>query len=185
MSISTKDTRNSEEDPVEKLFRRDLVVQDSPDTSAALRQALGQAAWLNSFWLSAQQRKHPDVQLKLEGTAFLVGRKASTDSSSNNNTNTDWDKLLQTALKKIQVEDLGDLAANDLWLTIPEEDKDGRGRKDLGQLEKQLSVKVVFLEHDNHILLVGAKAKLEKKCLVIRNVLSHYYWRLKGKQINL
>jgi hypothetical protein len=76
------------------------------------------------------------------------------------------------------------LAAQELWDNIPEEDSEGRGRKDLEQLEKQLSIKVVFLEKQ-HVLLVGVKTKLEKKCLVIRNVLSHYYWRLKGKQIHL
>lgn len=160
------------------LFRRDLMMEEGNDKEASQRQALGQAAWLDSFWLPTQQRKHPDCQLVIEGTAFSV-------TVNSDDAGTDWNKLLQAALKKIQVEDLGELAAQDLWLTIPEEDNEGRGRKDLAQLEKQLSVKVVFLEEDNHILLVGAKAKLEKKCLVIRNVLSHYYWRLKGKQINL
>ena len=159
------------------VFRHDLIVEGGTDAAAAQRQALGQAAWLDAFWIPSQQKKNANLKLNMDGTSFIVEGESSSD--------TDWDKLLQTALKKILVEDLGDLAAKDLWLTIPDEDKEGRGRKDLAQLEKQLSVKVVFSEQDDHILLVGAKAKLEKKCLVIRNVLSHYYWRLKGKQINL
>ena len=175
------------------------------DDSTLRRRALGQAAWLETFWLPTQQRKHPNHVLCIDATQCSV-RVKSSSSSRCNMENDDaaehnkksapvssaedtcheyWDKALQTALKKIRVEDLGDLAAQEVWDAIPVQDKDGRGRQDLDQLQKQLSVKVVFLVEDNHILLVGAKAKLEKKCLVLRNVLSHYYWRLKGKQIHL
>lgn len=162
----------------------------APAAEGATREALGRAAWLEAFWMPAQQRKHPRYKLEIKKTTVSV--LAKTEDSDGGSLApkepdmkgiTDWNKLIQTALKKIQVEDLGELAAQDLLASIPVEDREGRGQKDLEKLEKQLSVKVVFLE--DHILLVGAKVKLEKKCLVIRNVLSHYYWRLKGKQINL
>eukprot|EP00443_Scrippsiella_acuminata_P074732 CAMPEP_0115549208 /NCGR_PEP_ID=MMETSP0271-20121206/94571_1 /TAXON_ID=71861 /ORGANISM="Scrippsiella trochoidea, Strain CCMP3099" /LENGTH=68 /DNA_ID=CAMNT_0002982719 /DNA_START=1 /DNA_END=203 /DNA_ORIENTATION=- len=66
--------------------------------------------------------------------------------------------------------------AADLWSSIPTEDAAGRGKQDLQKIEKELNVKVCFCD-DSHILLVGAKAKLQKKCFVIRNLLSHYHWR--------
>jgi hypothetical protein len=160
--------------------------------SSNKRIALGQAAWCNAFWRPVQQRKHPEFKISIEGTNLLVQPISLENVDKTTGTNTeapsvDWNKLLQMALKKIQVEDLGDLAAIELLASIPTEDSEGRGRKDLEAIEKQLSVKVVWLlgQDDNHILLVGAKTKLEKKCLVLRNILAHYYWRLKGKQITL
>ena len=38
------------------------------------------------------------------------------------------------------------------------------GRRDLAAMQKDLSVAVVFCESNGHVLLVGAKAKLSKKC---------------------
>ena len=35
---------------------------------------------------------------------------------------------------------------------------------------------------DGHVLLVGSKAKLQKKCVQLRNLLSHYHWRLTGTE---
>ena len=34
-----------------------------------------------------------------------------------------------------------------------------------------------------HVLLVGAKHKLANKCFVLRNLLSHYHWRLSGRDV--
>ena len=52
------------------------------------------------------------------------------------------------------------------------------------KIEKELSVKVVFCAApDPHVLLVGAKAKLAKKCFVLRNLLSHYHGRLSGRDV--
>ena len=163
------------------------------------RIALGEATWCNTFWLPTQQRKHPNYELSITNTdasadysdqsraspKFVVTTTEEAINKDAGGKVVDWNKLLQTSLKKICVEDLGDLAASELLATIPEEDSEGRGLKDLAALEKQLSVRVVWSIRDNHILLVGNKNKLEKKCLVLRNILSHYYWRLKGKQINL
>ncbi|KAG7374193.1 hypothetical protein IV203_013288 [Nitzschia inconspicua] len=147
------------------------------------RIALAQAAWLTTFWISALRRKHPNADIKMDGTTLQVVKGRDDSEEETTSVSVEWNKLLQKELKRLHVEDLGYLDAVELWATIPEEDKESRGRKDLERLEQQLSVKVVFLER--HVLLVGAKAKLEKKCLVIRNVLAHYYWRLKGKQILL
>ena len=49
-------------------------------------------------------------------------------------------------------------------------------------MEKELSVKVAFCG-DDHVLLVGAKAKLQKKAFAMRNLLSHYHWRLSGRDV--
>lgn len=90
------------------------------------------------------------------------------------------EKSIHTALKKISIEDLGNMNAIELQSSIPEKDSEGRGMNDLHDLEKKLSVKVIFDDVTNHVLLVGEKKKLEKKVIVIRNMLSHYHWRLSG-----
>lgn len=167
----------------------DLVILSSNKR----RIALGQASWCQAFWLPVQQRKHLDFQLAIDGTILTISRTKQENNDDENTTTSsssiDWNKLLQTTvLKKIHVQDLGDLSASELYATIPmQDDAKGRGRADLEAMEKQLAVKVVWLldDDDGHILLVGTRAKLDKKCLVIRNMLSHYYWRLKGKQVNL
>ena len=89
---------------------------------------------------------------------------------------------IHSALKKVEVEDLGGMDAPRLWAAMPEEDGAGRGRRDLAALEHELGVKVCFCE-DGHVLLVGARARLQKKCFVLRNLLSHYHWRQSGKDV--
>ena len=49
-------------------------------------------------------------------------------------------------------------------------------------MEKELGVKVAFCSND-HVALVGPKAKLSKKCVAMRNLLSHYHWRLSGRDV--
>ena len=93
-----------------------------------------------------------------------------------------WWKQISSAVKKVEVEDLGDMDADALWSSIPVEDSSGRGRQDLATIERDLAVKVVFCEN-RHVLLVGTKAKLQKKCFVLRNLLSHYHWRLSGRDV--
>jgi hypothetical protein len=154
---------------------------NTDDAQAQERVALAQIAWLATFWIPTLRRKYPDILVITDGTTIQISN--DTTNADAVHSTVDWNKLLQKDLKKLHVEDLGSLDAQELWANIPENDSEGRGRQDLEQLQQQLSVKVVFLKR--HVLLVGAKAKLEKKCLVIRNVLAHYYWRLKGKQINL
>ena len=94
-----------------------------------------------------------------------------------------WEKNVFQTLKKITVEDLGLMNATELQSSIPQTDKHGRGMLDLYALEKKLSVKVVFDSQTDHVLLVGDEKKLEKKVFVIRNMLSHYHWRLSGTDV--
>ena len=93
-----------------------------------------------------------------------------------------WSKQIAAAVKKVDVENLGPMNAAELWEAIPEDDSAGRGRQDLAAMEKELGVKVCFCDNGN-VLLVGAKAKLQKKCFVLRNLLSHYHWRLSGRDV--
>ena len=128
-------------------------------------------------------------------------RKTPPSSSSATTENFDgasWEKAVHSALKKITVEDLGYMNAAELKASIPDNDSEGRGKTDLYQLEKKLSVKVVFDDGgaesgesggsggsggSGHVLLVGDAKKLEKKVFVIRNMLSHYHWRLSGSDV--
>ena len=73
--------------------------------------------------------------------------------------------------------------ASELQLAIPMEDSEGRGMTDLISLEKKLAVKVVFDQESGHVLIVGDEKKLEKKVFVIRNMISHYHWRLSGTDV--
>ena len=87
-----------------------------------------------------------------------------------------WKDRIASGLRKVEVEDLGDMDAPRLWAAIPPTPEAAAGGT-CAAIEKDLSVKVVFCEN-RHVLLVGAKAKLQKKCLSLRNLLSHYHWRL-------
>jgi hypothetical protein len=61
-----------------------------------------------------------------DGKTVMVERKIK-EAFSNNETkpDPDWHKLLLRDLKKIHVEDLGHLSAQELWNTVPEKDKEG------------------------------------------------------------
>jgi len=163
----------------------------------------GRAQWLEKFWIPLQQRKNPGLTFSLVGGYKLCiqhERTSETSSSSSEphdqnseealltatttTTTTCWAKNIANALKKIEVEDLGDMDAMELKQSIPEQDANGRGMRDLETLEKQLSIKVVFLSNNKHVLLVGNKTKLEKKAFVVRNMLAHYHWRLSGKDVS-
>lgn len=97
----------------------------------------------------------------------------------------EWEEKARAALKKIVVEDLGKMDAPELLTSIPETDGEGRGMVDLRSMEKKLSVKVVFDDVTGHVYLVGDAKKIEKKCFALRNMLSHYHWRLSGKDVAL
>ena len=147
---------------------------------AAVTAAEGEAAWLEAFWFASQQRKHADVRLSLAGRSGVrvaqIGGEAAPDFAAK------WTKQIVSSLRKIEVEDLGDMDAPRLRDSIPAVDTGGRGREDLAAIQRDLNVKVVFCEN-RHVLLVGTKAKLQKKCIVIRNLLSHYHWRLSGRDV--
>jgi len=166
-----------------------LLVADGSAAAkeAARRAAVGHAQWLLAHWTASQQRRHPEVSFQLvEGSKVRItiagGASGSVDATVVQAADEQWRKAVASALKKIDVEDLGDMSAPSLLSTIPDEDAAGRGMRDLRKIEKELSVTVVFGD-DGHLLLVGAMPKLTKKCFVLRNLLSHYHWRLSGRDV--
>ncbi len=123
---------------------------------------------------------------KIESECTEKGGETAPPSSTKTFDGTSWEKSVHAALKKITVEDLGYMNAAELKASIPENDSEGRGKTDLYHLEKKLSVKVVFDDVESgsgHVLLVGDAKKLEKKVFVLRNMLSHYHWRLSGSDV--
>jgi hypothetical protein len=161
---------------------QDATTPSSPAQEQAMAAAQGQTQWIEAFWFSSQRRKYPSLAFSIQKDHCVCIQ--SKDTQEQEEFERFWKKQIETALKKIQVEDLGDMNAMELKDSIPIEDLEGRGRKDLEALEKQLSVKVVFCDN-KHVLLVGQKQKLQKKCFVMRNILSHYHWRLSGKDVSL
>jgi hypothetical protein len=160
-----------------------VAVATSPAAAeAAETVAEGQAAWLLTCGLPAAARKHPGVRLELLGRSTLRVTGSPVQGAGAAEFEETWRKTIMAAIKKVDVEDLGDMDADRLRASIPEEDASGRGLRDLARLEKELAVKVVFCSN-RHVLLVGAKTKLQKKCFVLRNLLSHYHWRLSGRDV--
>lgn len=159
-------------------------------------------------------KKDEDVKIHKDGECTM---KRPLQEEGEEEGGEDWQKLIHTALKKIVVEDLGDLNATELLSSIPKQDPEGRGLEDLFSMESKLNVKVVFdtntnnidvntknedneatmtiekRNHDNddkkniggtnHVLMVGDVKKIEKKVFAIRNMISHYHWRLSGKEV--
>jgi hypothetical protein len=144
----------------------------------ALAQAQALIDWLQSFHFPSQIRKSKleNVQIHSSGR----GRLLIEWKEENNNSEFSWEKKMQAALKKVVAEDLGNMNATELFSSIPETDSEGRGLSDLRSMEKKMSVKVVFDDETGHVFLVGDSKKLEKKCFPIRNMVSHYHWRLSG-----
>lgn len=162
------------------------------DTSPLRAHALVQ--WLLAHHFPSKIRKSP---LPIAVTSphrgqISISMSSTTTSLSPTKTNNDnsdflegpkWEKNVLQALKKITVEDMGNMNAAELQSSIPPNDAEGRGIADLRSLEKKLSVKVVFDSVTGHVLLVGDEKKLEKKVFVLRNMLSHYHWRLSGTDV--
>ncbi|CAK0821690.1 unnamed protein product [Prorocentrum cordatum] len=89
-----------------------------------------------------------------------------------------WSKAVDKELKKLVVEDLGKKSGDGgvlLNTAFTEE-----GMEKLQKHEQEEKVKVVF-RGDGHVLLVGAKAKLDKKTVAIRTLVTHFHWRLVGQ----
>ena len=169
-------------------------------TASAVKQdvaataAEGQAQWLLMHWAPTLKRKHPvDVALvgrsaiRVQGmqsaeqpyeSAAAGAGEAETVAAFEET----WRKAIVSALKKVAVEDLGLMDAAALLASIPEVDANGRGLQDLRAMEKDLGVKAAFCSNQ-HVLLVGPAPKLSKKCFALRNLLSHYHWRLSGRDV--
>ena len=173
---------------------------------AAPLKAHGLYLWLVAFYFPTKIRKskeyeNVEVTSPKRGLIQILLQKKSNDTNNkeddndtnnidisnydNNNTSIlqkEWEKSIRTTLKKITVEDLGQINATELLPTIPQQDPEGRGIDDLKTMERKLNVKVVFDIHEtDHVLIVGDTKKLEKKVFAIRNMISHYHWRLSGK----
>ena len=148
-------------------------------------QAQGMIEWLSLHHFPSKMRKS---KLPIEVSSPLRGKmciqlQCSATSIEHGINNEMWEKGVQSALKRITVEDLGNMNASELETSIPIEDAEGRGMADLFLLEKKLAVKVVFDKETGHVLIVGDQKKLEKKVFVIRNMISHYHWRLSGTDV--
>lgn len=135
-------------------------------------QAEALVEWWKTFQQSSFLRKNPNSAIleSCNGTLQIKGAAGEM-----------CEKKIRSSMKKIQAEDLGNMKAADLLASIPEEDPQGRGLRDLRDMEKKLSVKIVFDETRGHVYLVGDAKKLEKKVFSMRNLLGHYHWRLSGK----
>ena len=139
-------------------------------------QAGALVLWWRTYQESGFLRKHPgcSVLCSPSGVLRIEGDGIGDDAKNK----------IRSSMRKIKVEDLGKMQATDLLASIPEEDPQGRGLRDLRDMEKKLSVKIVFDDDGGHVYLVGDAKKLEKKVFAIRNLLSHYHWRLTGTNVS-
>ena len=132
----------------EVTFSYCLLSEGSAGDENEKRAAVARGEWLESFFLPTQHRKHPSYLLVLESDKTVLNIRKNDESPGvvDEKCEPDWDRLIQKDLKKIHVEDLGDLSARDLWSSIPDEDKDGRGRKDLQRLFPVIEFRNHFLD---------------------------------------
>ena len=150
-------------------------------------QAAALVLWWRTYQESSFLRKHPDCSCSVLGLPMGFLRVNNGVVPNNNGVGgKDDDNLLlnkiRSSMRKIKLEDLGKMNATELLASIPEEDPMGRGLRDLREMEKKLSVKIVFNHDKNggHVYIVGDSKKLEKKVFALRNLISHYHWRLSG-----
>ena len=162
----------------------------SSDSQKTKNEKISAHANALALWLLAHH--FPSRIRKYSGDGEISARLSSTrgriellvvPSSSSTFLRDEWIKAARSSLKKIKVDDLGYMNATELVSTIPATDGEGRGLSDLQFTERKLLVKVVFDDVTGHVYLVGDAKKLEKKCFVLRNLLSHYYWRLSGNDV--
>lgn len=154
------------------------------ETSALRAHALTQ--WLLTHHFPSRIRKSDfpaSVTSLHRGKIFIQVAEPKEGHVTNDELEV-WRKNAFQALKKVKAEDLGNMNAAELQKSIPSKDAEGRGTEDLSALEKKLSVKVIFDSITGHVLLVGDEKKLEKKAFAIRNMLSHYHWRLSGTDVS-
>ena len=154
-------------------------------TKEIVPRAEALTVWWKAFQKTGFLRKNPHCSVVEEESSCAAGilRIAGIQAGDAAATAAVEQKI-RSSMKKIQVEDLGRLQASDLLASIPQEDPQGRGLQDLRDTEKKLSVKVVFDTIGEHVYLVGDAKKLEKKVFAIRNMISHYHWRLSGTEMS-
>eukprot|EP00977_Amphora_coffeiformis_P007957 scaffold1793_cov173-Amphora_coffeaeformis.AAC.12 len=166
----------------EKIPLTQFVVTSPSCPEITIHHLRALRSWIEVYWLPTQRRKNPLVEWNWTdgGDVLQVTSPTTTASATTTSIMESIQKQLITAMKKVQIEDLGDMNAMELYETIPLQDAQGRGREDLERMQKESNVHVEFAENQ-HVYLVGQKQKLSKKCITLRNVLSHYHWRLSGK----
>jgi hypothetical protein len=172
-----------------------FLVESAPAHAAKQKDALllrahGLVQWLLSYHFPAKLRKSIiPISVSSPHRGKICIRCIDTDNakaSCGSDCDFDgpkWEKNAFQVLKKIRVDDLGHMHATELRSSIPSNDSEGRGMADMNALEKKLCVKVVFDSETDHVILVGDERKLEKKVFDIRNMLSHYHWRLSGNDV--
>ncbi len=159
--------------------------QNPKEKETSLLRAHALVKWLIAHYFPLKIRKS-SLPLTISSPnrgKVSIQFSESTEETSNALDSLKWERNALQALKKIKVEDLGHMNATELESSIPLNDPEGRGIEDLNALEKKFCVKVVFDSETDHVLLVGDEKKLEKKVFVIRNMLSHYHWRLSGYDV--
>eukprot|EP00978_Attheya_sp_CCMP212_P022859 scaffold68934_cov47-Attheya_sp.AAC.1 len=81
------------------------------------------AQWLDTFWIPTQRRKRESVEFVMDFEKNELHIKSFEMLAFG-----DWKKAVKKELKKIIVEDLGDMDATELQAAIPDEDPMGRAR---------------------------------------------------------
>lgn len=184
-----------------ELYEVDGASGDAQQDAAATA-AEGRAQWLLMFWAPTLVKKHEGVAVSVSGrstirlTGELLTFPPRPDSTIEEAVDANhelelaaasafsekWRRAIAHALKKADVDDLGHMDAPALLAAIPVADSNGRGLADMRAMERELGVMAAFC-FNGHVLLVGPKAKLARKCFGLRNLLSHYHWRLSGREM--
>mmetsp|Transcript_1078 Transcript_1078/g.2205 ORF Transcript_1078/g.2205 Transcript_1078/m.2205 type:complete len:216 (-) Transcript_1078:91-738(-) len=118
---------------------------------------------------------HPCSSIEVDLDRSVVVIAGDSDGAAGSER---WSKVVDKECKRIVVEDLGKMAGHEGELLKSAFSDDGWKKMEQHELEEK--IKVVF-RADGHVLLVGQKAKLEKKAVPIRTLLSHFHWRLSGQ----
>lgn len=170
----------------------DGATGDHDDESLRVVVSPAQASWLNRFWAPTQvRRQNGAVSISVVETNIVeVLALVALEDGTRTEWREKWTKQIGDALHKLCEEDLGKMDAPDLLQAIHETVNTNTGNTgiaDLTALENKLNVLVYFdcIEgpDQGHVKLLGAKKKLDKKCADLRTILSHYHWRLSGKDV--
>ena len=171
----------------------------------------GEGLLLEKYWLPTQQSKKSNSDFTFE-IIFPAISNYKNSLSANvviqsvvENVDVDvssYERKIDKILKNVIEQDLGMM---DATILVPAIKDSNSGWNDLQNLEHDLGVKMFFCvettEEDakgettttdshgkmyvaDHIYLIGAKKKLDKKCSDLRNLLSHFHWRLAGRDIS-
>lgn len=164
------------EDPAASVCDIDFTVFCLKGSKQVATQAEALVVWWKTFQQSSFLKKNPGCSILQSPIGIIRIQGIGIGNAAENK--------IRSSMKKIKAEDLGQMHASELLATIPEEDSQGRGLQDLREMEKKLSVKIFFDQSGGHVYLVGDTKKLEKKVFAMRNLLSHYHWRLSGRDVS-